>query len=396
MSAAAPRPEPDRHELEAMTLIEHLRELRSRLIKCVAAVAIGATVMWFFYDPAFRWLAEQLQRTCSADQQCEIIQTSPLQGFSTRMTFSGYGGIALAMPVILWQVWRFIMPGLYPKEKRLAWPFTISALLLFVLGATVSLWTLPKALEFLITVGGENFDAVLHTGRLRQLHREDDGCVRHRLRVPDPARVPAAGQRGDAHAARQVAPLRHRRSSWSLVAVLTPSGDPISLAGAGHADDRLLRAVDPHRQARLPATAEARAGGRVRGRRERGGQLDVPAPGHPFVLDGFQVEAMATLDAGRSVLVAAPTGLGQDRRRRARRGLGPGGGPAGLLHDAHQGACRTRSSATSCGATAPERVGLLTGDNAINGDAPVVVMTTEVLRNMIYAGSTRAGRPVAG
>jgi sec-independent protein translocase protein TatC len=136
--SAVPRPEPEgRDELAAMTLIEHLSELRSRLIKCLVAVLVGATVMWFFYNPAFRWLAEQLQRTCSADQQCAIIQTNPLQGFSTRMTFSGYGGIVLAMPVILWQVWRFIMPGLYPKERRLAWPFTISAVLLFVMGAAV-------------------------------------------------------------------------------------------------------------------------------------------------------------------------------------------------------------------------------------------------------------------
>ena len=153
--SAQPRPEADRHdELGAMTLIEHLSELRSRLIKCLLAVLVGATVMWFFYNPAFRWLAEQLQRTCAVDQQCEIIQTNPLQGFSTRMTFSGYGGIALAMPVILWQVWRFIMPGLYPNEKRLAIPFVASALVLFTLGAALAYYTLPKALEFLQDVGG--------------------------------------------------------------------------------------------------------------------------------------------------------------------------------------------------------------------------------------------------
>ena len=96
--------------------------------------------------------------TCAADQQCDIIQTDPLQGFSTRMTFSGYGGVALAMPVVLWQLWRFMMPGLYPKERRLALPFTFTAVLLFVLGAGLSLWTLPKALDFLIGIGGENFN----------------------------------------------------------------------------------------------------------------------------------------------------------------------------------------------------------------------------------------------
>ena len=230
MSAVPRPPESDRPgELEAMTLIEHLSELRSRLMKCLVAVVIGAAVMWFFYDPAFRWLAEQLQRTCAADQQCEIIQTNPLQGFSTRMTFSGYGGIALAMPVILWQVWRFIMPGLYPREKRLAWPFTISALLLFVMGASVSLWTLPKALEFLISVGGENF-AQFYT---------PDAYVSFTVKM-----MVAFGigfefpillvflQLANVVTPKQLGKWRRYAIVIIVVvvAVLTPSGDPISLA----------------------------------------------------------------------------------------------------------------------------------------------------------------------
>jgi sec-independent protein translocase protein TatC len=140
-----------------MTLVEHLSELRSRLVKSLLAVAAGALVMWFLYNPAFHWLVRVLQHTCTTGQQCNVIQTDPLQGFSTRMTFSGYGGVALAMPVLLWQLWRFIMPGLYPKERRLALPFTASAVLLFLMGAGLALWTLPKALDWLIGVGGRNF-----------------------------------------------------------------------------------------------------------------------------------------------------------------------------------------------------------------------------------------------
>lgn len=227
--SAVPRPEPDRpDDLAAMTLMEHLSELRSRILKCLVAVLLGAVVMWFFYNPAFRWLAEQLQRTCATGQQCEIIQTNPLQGFSTRMTFSGYGGVALAMPVILWQVWRFIMPGLYPKERRLAWPFTISAVALFVMGASVSLWTLPKALDFLISVGGQNF-AQFYT---------PDGYVSFTVKM-----MVAFGVGFEfpillvfLQLANVVTPKQ--LSKWRrhaiviivvVVAVLTPSGDPISL-----------------------------------------------------------------------------------------------------------------------------------------------------------------------
>jgi sec-independent protein translocase protein TatC len=211
-----------------MTLMEHLRELRSRIIKCLLAVLVGAMVMWFFYNPAFRWLADQLKRTCAVDQQCEIIQTNPLQGFSTRMTFAGYGGLALAMPVILWQLWRFIMPGLYPRERRLAWPFTISAVLLFVAGATVSLWTLPKALEFLISVGGDNF-AQFYT---------PDGYVSFTIKM-----MVAFGvgfefpillvflQLAGVLTPQQLAHWRRHAivGIVVIVAVLTPSGDPISL-----------------------------------------------------------------------------------------------------------------------------------------------------------------------
>src|SRR5439155_5400680 len=112
---------------------------------------------------------------------------------------------------------------------------------------------------------------------------------------------------------------------------------------------------------------------------------------HDFALDAFQVEALDALDAGNSVLVAAPTGSGKTvvAEYAIQRALGAGGKvfyttPLKALSNQKFGDFVRRYSAG--------RVGLLTGDNSINGEAPVVVMTTEVLRNMIYAGSpTLAG-----
>ena len=106
-----------------------------------------------------------------------------------------------------------------------------------------------------------------------------------------------------------------------------------------------------------------------------------------FALDPFQRRALDALDAGQSVLVAAPTGSGKTIvaeyaiRARARRRR------EGLLHDARSRRCRTRSTGDLVRVHGEGNVGLLTGDNAVNGNAPIVVMTTEVLRNMIYAGS---------
>jgi sec-independent protein translocase protein TatC len=137
-----------------MSLMDHLGELRSRLIKSVVAILIGAVAAWAAYD----WILEILVRPlCDVvpPDECRLVITDPVQGLSTRFRVAGYGGVALAMPVLLWQLWRFVTPGLYAKEKRLAIPFVGSALFLFVLGAGLAYWTLPQALDFLITIGGD-------------------------------------------------------------------------------------------------------------------------------------------------------------------------------------------------------------------------------------------------
>jgi sec-independent protein translocase protein TatC len=227
--SAQPTPGASQPELPSMTLVEHLAELRSRLMKSVLAVLVGGMVMWFLYGPSFRWLIKVLQQTCRTAQQCQIIQTDPMQGFTTRMTFAGYGGLALAMPVILWQLWRFIMPGLYPKEKRLAFPFTFCAVLLFGLGSALALWTLPKALEFLIGVGGGDF-AQFYTPD-RYVNFTVKMMVAFGIGFEFPILLVFLQLVG------MVTPQRlakFRRYAIVLitvvVAVLTPSGDPISLA----------------------------------------------------------------------------------------------------------------------------------------------------------------------
>jgi len=138
-----------------MPLLEHLAELRDRILRCVAAVAVGAVACWFLYPAIFDLLLDpycDLQGTTVED--CRLLQTEPLEAFSIRLKIAGYGGIAVAMPVLLWQVWRFVTPGLHSHEKRWAYPFVGSALVLFCLGAALAFHTLTPALEFLVDVGG--------------------------------------------------------------------------------------------------------------------------------------------------------------------------------------------------------------------------------------------------
>jgi sec-independent protein translocase protein TatC len=139
-----------------MTLWEHLAELRSRLIKCAIAIAVGAVFVGFVaYGPLLRFLLIPFHDLVPGHN---LIAIDPLDPFVTRIKISAYGGIVLAMPVLLWQVWRFVTPGLYPHEKRYAVPFIVSAMLLFAFGAAIAYLTLNPALQFLIGVGGAQID----------------------------------------------------------------------------------------------------------------------------------------------------------------------------------------------------------------------------------------------
>jgi sec-independent protein translocase protein TatC len=146
---------------DQMTFTEHLGELRDRLIKSILAIGAGAIIVFLFYDPILTFLGGPYEDFCRATpDQCSLggdfIITGPLDGFGIRLKVAGWGGLALALPVVLWQLWRFITPGLHPKEKKYAVPFILSAVVLFFLGAAVAYWTLPKALDFLISFSGSS------------------------------------------------------------------------------------------------------------------------------------------------------------------------------------------------------------------------------------------------
>lgn len=143
-----------------MTVMEHLGELRMRIIRSLLAVGIGMLVVLVFYDPIKDFLTQPYSDLCKerADFECDgsLFALGPLDGFSARVRLSVYFGIAIAAPVILWQIWRFVVPALEKKEKRYAIPFIASTLVLFVLGAYLAYWTLDKALEFLVTWSGDD------------------------------------------------------------------------------------------------------------------------------------------------------------------------------------------------------------------------------------------------
>lgn len=143
-----------------MSIFDHLAELRMRIVRSLLAVGIGAALILIFYDFVLDVMTQPYRNTCSAHPEfnCDgsLYALGPVEGLAARMRISGYGGLVLALPIVLWQIWRFIVPALHPKEKKYSVPFILSAGILFVLGGFTAYWTLDKALEFLIAWSGED------------------------------------------------------------------------------------------------------------------------------------------------------------------------------------------------------------------------------------------------
>jgi len=146
---------------DRMTLTEHLAELRSRIIRSLLAVVLGVIVLLALYDQVLNFLRGPYNQLCADNKQvqCDLIFIGPLEGLTTRLQICTYGGIILALPVILWQVWRFIVPALHKNEKQYAIPFIFSSILLFLLGAVIAYYTLTPALDFLISWAGSGVKA---------------------------------------------------------------------------------------------------------------------------------------------------------------------------------------------------------------------------------------------
>ncbi|MDJ0771459.1 MAG: twin-arginine translocase subunit TatC [Ilumatobacter sp.] len=156
---------------EQMTLMEHLAELRMRIIRSALAIVIGSILVIAFYDTVMGWLLEPYGDLCrrqepeycgrsfdEATGEVMLFNPDPIEGFSTRLRIGFYGGIVLALPVLLWQLWKFIVPALHKSEKRYALGFVSSSIVLFLAGGFIAFTTLERALEFLISWAGEDVD----------------------------------------------------------------------------------------------------------------------------------------------------------------------------------------------------------------------------------------------
>jgi sec-independent protein translocase protein TatC len=157
----APSLDTSDRDMGRMSLMEHLVELRGRIVKCAIAIAIGSVIGWLLYFQVLHLLAEPLRGLSGNSGEHvspRFLSTQPLEVFLFRLKMSAYLGVVIVMPYLLWQLWRFIAPGLYQNERRYAVSFVVSATLLFLLGAAIAFFTLAPALKFLQSMGGGQVD----------------------------------------------------------------------------------------------------------------------------------------------------------------------------------------------------------------------------------------------
>lgn len=157
MSAGAQRlrdEQPDDEDLPRMSLLEHLEELRKRLLVSLLAVFAGFLACWYFAKPLFAWLSRPL--TQFLPEGDKLAFTGLVDPFMLYIKVALLAGIFLAAPVVLHQVWLFVAPGLYRNERRVAIPFILFTTVFFLLGGYFGYAVaFPMVCRFLLEVGAD-------------------------------------------------------------------------------------------------------------------------------------------------------------------------------------------------------------------------------------------------
>jgi sec-independent protein translocase protein TatC len=148
-----------------MTLLEHLVELRTRLGRAALALALGTIVGYLIFPAALELLIEpfcRAQAVLDPDlETCNLVAIRPLEPFSVRMKSAVVIGLFIGGPVIFYQLWRFITPGLTRKERRLALPFVILSQVMFGVGMVFAYIVIPQGLRILLGLAGDRVDIFL-------------------------------------------------------------------------------------------------------------------------------------------------------------------------------------------------------------------------------------------
>jgi len=151
-------------EVNKMPLFQHLEELRTRLLICCLAVGVGFVASYFFSGKIFELLMRPWINAMPPGQSAKLIYTAPHEAFFVYMKVSLISGTLLAIPVILWQIWRFVAPGLYANEKKYMLPVIFCSCSCFVGGVAFGYFVvIPVAFKFFASFASEYIVPMLRT-----------------------------------------------------------------------------------------------------------------------------------------------------------------------------------------------------------------------------------------
>ena len=146
-----------------MSLGEHFRELRNRVLISVLAIAVLSGVGWYLYDPIIDFISTPVENVRDAEgQRIVTLNFDSITGaFALQLRVSIFVGILAASPVWLWQIWAFLLPGLTPKERKVALGYFFISIPLFFAGAGMAAFTFPRLYAILLSFAPENFTNIM-------------------------------------------------------------------------------------------------------------------------------------------------------------------------------------------------------------------------------------------
>ncbi len=233
MSAPAhqlPPAAPDGPEEDAkQSFFEHLNELRKRLIRAVLGIAVGMAIVGWFCERIFRWVMLPVIHSLPADQQA-LHYTSYIEPFMVYLKVTLYGGIFAAAPYVLYQVWLFVAPGLYKRERKVVVPFLASGTLLFYAGAAFCYFlVMPAAFPALAAIAGADMKPILTM--TEQLSLVLAMLLGFGIVFEVPVLIAFLSMVGLVSADFLAKYRRHAIVvNTALAAIITPTGDPFNLA----------------------------------------------------------------------------------------------------------------------------------------------------------------------
>ncbi len=226
-------PPPEKAELPEhdfrQSFFEHLGELRKRFVRALLSVTVGAAAVGYFSQELFRWVMKPVLRSLPEGQQY-LHYTGSIEPFMVYLKVSLYGGIFVSVPYVLWQLWLFIAPGLYKRERNLAVPFLVSATSLFYAGGAFCYYlVMPYAFPALAAIAGADMKPILTM--TEQLSLVLAMILGFGIIFEVPVIIAFLAMLGIVSADFLVKYRRHAVIVNVIVAaIVTPTGDPFNLA----------------------------------------------------------------------------------------------------------------------------------------------------------------------